>query len=35
MVLKKEVTLQIKDLLKENPQGLSITDIVRVVNINQ
>jgi PAS domain S-box-containing protein len=35
MVLKKEITLQIKDLLKENPQGLSITDIVRVVNINR
>jgi PAS domain S-box-containing protein len=35
MVLKKEIALQIKDLLKENPQGLSITDIVRVVNINR
>jgi PAS domain S-box-containing protein len=35
MVLKKEIALQIKDLLKENPQGLSITDIVKVVNINR
>ena len=35
MVLKKEIALQIKDLLKENPQGLSITDIVRVVKINR
>jgi PAS domain S-box-containing protein len=35
MVLRKEITLQIKDLLKENPQGLSITDIVKVVNINR
>ena len=35
MVLRKEITLQIKDLLKENPQGLSITDIVKEVNINR
>ena len=35
MVLRKEITLQIKDLLKENPQGLSITDIVKVVDINR
>ncbi len=35
MVPKKEIALQIKNLLKENPQGLSITDIVRVVNINR
>jgi predicted transcriptional regulator len=35
MVLKKEIALQIKDLLKENSQGLSITDIVRVVKINR
>jgi len=35
MVLKKEIALQIKNLLKENPQGLSITDIVRVVDINR
>ena len=35
MVLKKEIALQIKDLLKENPQGLSITDIVKEVNINR
>ena len=35
MVLRKEIALQIKDLLKENPQGLSITDIVKVVAINR
>jgi PAS domain S-box-containing protein len=35
MVLKKEITLQIKDLLKEKPQGLNITDIVKVININR
>ena len=35
MVLRKEIALQIKDLLKENPQGLSITDIVNVVDINR
>ena len=35
MVLRKEIALQIKDLLKENPQGLSITDIVKEVNINR
>jgi PAS domain S-box-containing protein len=35
MVLKKEIALQIKDLLKENPQGLNITDIVKVININR
>lgn len=35
MVLRKEIALQIKDLLKENPQGLSITDIVKEVTINR
>ncbi len=35
MVLKKEITLQIKELLQKNPQGLSITDIVKEVNINR
>ena len=35
MVLKKEITLQIKDLLQKNPQGLKITDIVKGVNINR
>ncbi len=35
MVLKKEITHQIKEILKENPQGLSITDIVKAVNINR
>jgi predicted transcriptional regulator len=35
MVLRKEISLQIKDLLKKNPQGLSITEIVRATNINR
>ena len=35
MVLRKEIARQIKDLLKENPQGLSITDIVKIVTINR
>jgi PAS domain S-box-containing protein len=35
MVLKKEITFQIKDILKKNPQGLSITEIVKAVGINR
>ena len=35
MVLKKEITVQIKDILKKNPQGLSITEIVRQAGINR
>jgi PAS domain S-box-containing protein len=35
MVLKKEIFDQIKDLLQKNPQGLKITDIVKVININR
>src|SRR5512139_1659174 len=35
MVLKKEVSDQIKDLLQKNPQGLSITEIVASVKINR
>jgi PAS domain S-box-containing protein len=35
MVLKKEISLQIKNLLKEHPHGLRITDIVKKVNINR
>jgi PAS domain S-box-containing protein len=35
MGLKKEISDQIKDLLRKNPQGLSITEIVRAVNINR
>jgi PAS domain S-box-containing protein len=35
MVLKKEISLQIKNVLKENPQGLRITDIVKKVNISR
>ena len=35
MVLKKEISLQIKDLLQKNPQGLNITDIVKEVKINR
>lgn len=35
MVLRPAITAQIKEILKEHPQGLSITDIVDVVNINR
>jgi PAS domain S-box-containing protein len=35
MGLKKEISDQIKDLLQKNPQGLSITEIVRAININR
>jgi len=35
MVLKKEITFQIKDILKKNPQGMSITEIVKTVGINR
>jgi PAS domain S-box-containing protein len=35
MGLKKEISDQIKDLLRKNPQGMSITDIVKEVNINR
>ena len=35
MVLKKEISDQIKDLLQKNPQGLKITDIVKVIRINR
>jgi PAS domain S-box-containing protein len=35
MVLKKEITGKIKALLEQNPQGLSITDIVKIVKINR
>jgi PAS domain S-box-containing protein len=35
MALSKEITAQIKDILRKNPQGLSITDIVKIVNINR
>ena len=35
MVLKKEIAVQIKNLLQKNPQGLSITDIVKAVKINR
>jgi PAS domain S-box-containing protein len=35
MVLKKEISHQIIDILKENPHGLSITDIVSEININR
>ncbi len=35
MVLKKEISLQIKNVLKENPQGLRITDIIKKVKINR
>jgi len=35
MVLKKEIFDQIKELLQKNPQGLKITDIVKVIQINR
>jgi len=35
MVLRKEITSKIRDLLKQNPQGLNITAIVRGININR
>jgi PAS domain S-box-containing protein len=35
MVLRKEITIQIKDLLKKNPQGLSITEIVGAIGVNR
>jgi PAS domain S-box-containing protein len=35
MVLKKEISDQIKDLLQKNPQGLKIADIVKVIRINR
>jgi len=35
MVLKKEIAGKIKVLLEKNPQGLSITDIVKVVKISR
>jgi len=35
MALIKEITAKIKDILRKNPQGLSITEIVRAVNINR
>jgi PAS domain S-box-containing protein len=35
MALSRQVVEQIKDLLRQNPQGLSITDIARTVNINR
>ena len=35
MTLKKEINRKILALLRENPQGLSITDIVKFVKINR
>jgi two-component system, NarL family, sensor histidine kinase ComP len=35
MALSRQVVEQIKDLLRQNPQGLSITDIARIVDINR
>jgi PAS domain S-box-containing protein len=35
MVLRKEITKEIKDLLKKNPQGLSITEIVGLIDVNR
>jgi len=35
MALKKEITAKIRDLLRQNPQGLNITAIVHNININR
>jgi PAS domain-containing protein len=35
MVLRKEIAIQIKALLKKNPQGLSITEIVSAIGVNR
>jgi PAS domain S-box-containing protein len=35
MALSRQVVERIKDLLRQNPQGLSITDIARSVDINR
>jgi PAS domain S-box-containing protein len=35
MGLKKEVSNQILDLLQKNPQGLKITDVIKIVGINR
>ncbi|MFA5414530.1 MAG: PAS domain S-box protein [Methanoregula sp.] len=35
MVLSPSITTQIKDALKKHPQGLSITDLVALVDINR
>ena len=35
MILSREITAQIKDVLAKNPQGLNITDIVREIHINR
>jgi len=35
MALKREINAKIKELLRERPQGLSITEIVRIININR
>ncbi|MFA4848158.1 MAG: PAS domain S-box protein [Methanoregula sp.] len=35
MVLNKEITVQITDLLRVHPQGLSITDIVKKIGLNR
>jgi PAS domain S-box-containing protein len=35
MALKREITAKIKDLLRQHPQGLSITEIVRNLDINR
>ena len=35
MVLRQQIAAQIKEVLKKNPQGLSITDIVREIHVNR
>jgi PAS domain S-box-containing protein len=35
MAINRDVTERIKDLLKDHPEGISITDIVRVIPVNR
>ena len=35
MVLRREITAQIKEVLEKHPEGLSITDLVKSVDINR
>ncbi|MDD5142589.1 PAS domain S-box protein [Methanoregula sp.] len=35
MALRREITARLTDLLRKNPQGLSITEIVKQININR
>ncbi|MFA6333794.1 MAG: helix-turn-helix domain-containing protein, partial [Methanoregula sp.] len=35
MALRREITIRITDLLEQNPQGLSITELVRTGGLNR